>query len=367
MEGVDYSWARPGGAALKNAGKHFAVRYIPYPGHGGKGINQAELDDLRAHGLAVAMVFESYAKRPLEGFGAGVADAQESQRQLESLGMGSLPCYFAVDWDATEAQQAVIDEYLRGAASVLGLERVGVYAGYWIIKRCFENKTATYLWQTYAWSGGNVHPEIHLYQYLNGQDLNGAVDFNKSMKENFGQLPATVSTNPPVQQTVNPPADGTYVVVANDNLTKIAAKFGTSVDNLVAINGIQDRNLIRVGQVLRISGATPAPVSQVGGRYTVKPNDNLTKIGEQFGVSVDALVQANGIADRNLIRVGQVLVIPGSGAAPAPAAVRSHTVKSGETLSGIASQFGTTWQVLKAFNGIVDENKIYPNQVIRIP
>lgn len=367
IEGVDYSWARPGGKTLKDAGKQFAVRYIPYPGHGGKGLDAGELADLRANGLSVAMVFESYVSRVKEGFGAGAADATESVKQLANLGLGNIPVYFAVDWDTTEGDQVVIDDYLKGAASVLGLSRVGVYGSYYVCKRCRDNKTATYLWQTYAWSGGQVLDGIHLYQYRNGQNLNGAVDFTRALQDNYGQVSGGQVVNPTPQPLPAIPTSGTYTVKSGDTLSGIASRFNTTYQNLAAINGIADPNKIFPGQVLRISAATPAPAPVAGGRYVVKPGDTLGAISVAKGVSIADLVKANNISNPNLIYAGQVLVIPGSGASPAPTQGRSYTVTSGDTLSGIASKFGTTYQTLAAYNGIQDPNKIYPGQVIRIP
>lgn len=45
---------------------------------------------------------------------------------------------------------------------------------------------------------------------------------------------------------------------------------------------------------------------------------------------------------------------------------RTYTVRAGDTLSAIASKYGTTWQHLQQINGIADANKIYPGQVLRI-
>lgn len=187
--GVDYSWARPGGQAIREAGFTFAMRYCPYPGDGGKGLTRGELDDLHANGVAVGLVFESTANRALGGRIAGLRDGSAVVEACEQLGWPDYePVYFAVDFDATEEQQPAIDEYLRGAAVPLGLPLVGVYGGYHVVKRCWENGTAKWLWQTYAWSGGLVHPEVHVYQYLNGQTLNGAaVDYNEARKADFGQ------------------------------------------------------------------------------------------------------------------------------------------------------------------------------------
>jgi murein DD-endopeptidase MepM/ murein hydrolase activator NlpD len=57
----------------------------------------------------------------------------------------------------------------------------------------------------------------------------------------------------PVPKPAPTPATATYTVVAGDNLTKIAKRYGTTVKALVALNGIKNANLIHVGQVLKIS------------------------------------------------------------------------------------------------------------------
>jgi len=59
------------------------------------------------------------------------------------------------------------------------------------------------------------------------------------------------------------------------------------------------------------SSNTPAPSSSSGRRtYTVQRGDTLSKIARQFGTTVDAIVRANNIKDRNKIYVGQKLIIP---------------------------------------------------------
>jgi len=370
LEGVDYSWARPGGATLKAAGKHFAVRYLYPDGQGGKGLDASELADLTANGVEVPVVYESYAARAKEGRAAGQSDAKTAQAALVALGLPSgMPIYFAVDYDAPEGDQGVIDEYLRGCADVIGLDRVGVYAGYWVIKRCKENNTAKWLWQTYAWSGGNVHPDIHLYQYRNGQDLNGAVDFCRALKDNYGQPSAFGAAKPP-QPTPEQPAapQGTYTVRSGDTLSGIASRYGTTYQMLAAINGISDPNKIYPGQVLRLSGAvSTAPAGGGAGTYTVVGGDTLSGIAQRYNTTWQALQAMNGLANPNLINVGQVLKVPGSGAAaPAPSPQKTYTVQSGDSLSGIAAKFGTSWQRLQQLNAIPNANLIYPGQVLKI-
>lgn len=367
-EGIDYSWARPGGRAIKNAGKQFVVRYLYPDGEGGKGLDASELADLVNNGLEICLVFESYISRPKEGRAAGAADARTSQAEISRLGLpANSPVYFAVDWDASAADQVAIDEYLQGCADVIGHDRVGIYGSADVMTRTMQSGTAKWFWQTYAWSRGRVQEGIHLYQYLNGQNLNGAVDYNRTSLDNYGQVSKAGQIAPSVP-TPSQPAQpgGTYTVRSGDTLSGIAARYGTTVAALAAANGIANPNLIYVGQVIRVGGGSaPAPApAPAGGTYKVVAGDTLSSIAQRYGTNYQTLAAMNGIADPNRIYAGQVLKVPGGGAA-APQA-QTYTVKSGDTLSGIASKYGTSWQRLQQLNGIADPNRIYPGQVLRV-
>jgi hypothetical protein len=99
IEGVDFSYDRPGGAALAAAGKHFVVRYIT--GAGGKALTAAEISDYHAHGISIALVFESTRGRVLGGRPAGIADATQAVAACTALHIpSSTRIYFAVDFDA---------------------------------------------------------------------------------------------------------------------------------------------------------------------------------------------------------------------------------------------------------------------------
>ncbi len=190
IEGFDYT-DYPGAAAIRTAGRTFVCRYIPY-NNVSKGLTKTELADLLAHKIAVVFVFEMFAGDAVgEGGRTGTADAQLALAGMRSLGVpDTVPIYFAVDIDARPEQQVQIDSYLRAAGSILGPQRIGVYGGYWVIQRCATNRSAIWYWQTYAWSGGNVSSAAHIYQYWNGQTLNGkSVDYNRALKPDFGQYP----------------------------------------------------------------------------------------------------------------------------------------------------------------------------------
>lgn len=376
-EGVDYSWARPGGRALRDAGKSFVIRYL-YPTE--KGLRNEEIADLKRYGIDIALVYEGSAGDMKQGRNRGIQDAKFAQDELDGLDLpSSLPIYFAADWDASPGEQAVIDAYLEGAASVIGAGRVGIYGSYWVCKRCKENGTARWLWQTYAWSGGNVLDGIHVLQYRNGQNLNGAVDFCRAYQADFGQHESGVihggsgtgiGGGISVPAEVDPPksdAKGTYTVRSGDTLSGIAGQFGLSWQDLYALNkGVigSDPNLLHVGTVLKLSGSAPAPAPKpAASTYTVKSGDTLSGIASKYGTTWQALAKLNGLSNPNVIYPGQKLKVSGSAA---PAKARTYTVKAGDNLSAIASKYGTSWQALAKLNSIDNPDRIYPGQVLRL-
>ncbi|WP_116999137.1 LysM peptidoglycan-binding domain-containing protein, partial [Desertimonas flava] len=97
-----------------------------------------------------------------------------------------------------------------------------------------------------------------------------------------------------------------------------------SVAAIVAANHLPNANLIRVGQILIIptAGTTPTtpppttpppttpPPTTTPVRYTVQSGDTLYRIALRYGTSVAAIVAANHLPNANLIRVGQILIIP---------------------------------------------------------
>ena len=202
------------------------------------------------------------------------------------------------------------------------------------------------------------------------------------------------ATPAPAPAPAAPAAATTYTVIARDTLSGIASRFGTTTRNLMSLNGITNANLLRIGQVLTIAGgaATPAPATPAPApaspapaapaapsasgtsSYTVVARDTLSGIASRFGTTTRNLMSLNAITNANAIRIGQVLTVSGTAAAPAaatPSAAPSasgttYTVAAGDSLSGIASRFGTTTRNLMALNGITNANLIRIGQVIKL-
>jgi hypothetical protein len=187
-EGIDYAWHHALNVdAFRRAGKTFVVRYLSNDST--KNLNTSEAHLLSDAGFDLVVVWESTAKRALAGRSAGAADAKKAARQAKECGMpGRRPIYFGVDFDATDADKPRIANYLRGAASVIGLRRVGVYGGYWVIKYCFDHAVVTFGWQTYAWSGHHRDQRAQLYQHKNGVHIGGVeCDLDTAYAADFGQ------------------------------------------------------------------------------------------------------------------------------------------------------------------------------------
>ncbi|HET7719082.1 MAG TPA: LysM peptidoglycan-binding domain-containing protein, partial [Acidimicrobiales bacterium] len=165
-------------------------------------------------------------------------------------------------------------------------------------------------------------------------------------------------------------ADGEHRVQRGDTLSEIAAANGTTVRALAAANGLSNADRIVIGQVLVIpSGpAAAAPATVV---HVVAPGETLSGIAGRYGTTSSAIAGTNGIANRNLVRIGQRLTIPsggggaGSGGGGAAAAT-VHTVTRGETLASIAARYGTSVGALVNANGISNPNLVRIGQQLTV-
>ncbi len=180
-----------------------------------------------------------------------------------------------------------------------------------------------------------------------------------------------------------------HVVRSGDSLHTIARRYGSSVDEIRQANGLRG-SLIHPGQELVVPrygvqmAATDGREYAVTGEgiYVVRRGDTLWDIARGLGLSVDSLRAANGLSTGAVIRPGQSLRLPGKGgSAPAAAGAArasaasaretasdaaSYVVRSGDTLSGIASRHRTSVAALKELNGLTS-SRIRPGDLLLIP
>ena len=110
----------------------------------------------------------------------------------------------------------------------------------------------------------------------------------------------------------------TYTIKSGDTLGSIATKYGVTVANLQSWNNIQNVNKIAIGQKLNIkinsktaikakTNAKKKSSTKSGKTYIVKSGDTLSDIATKYGVTVSKLESWNKISDPNKIKVGQKL------------------------------------------------------------
>jgi LysM repeat protein len=178
---------------------------------------------------------------------------------------------------------------------------------------------------------------------------------------------ATRTVAPQPTATASPSGcTANYTVHFGDTLSAIARRFGVTVAALTAANGIANPNWIRVGQVLCIPGGGTPPPPPPSCTYIVKAGDTLFGIAIRYGTTVQTLARLNGILNPSWIRSGQRLVVPGC-TTPPPPQQHCYVVQRGDTLSSIALRFHTTVIALVVANNLPNANVIFAGQTLRIP
>jgi membrane-bound lytic murein transglycosylase D len=180
-----------------------------------------------------------------------------------------------------------------------------------------------------------------------------------------------------------------HKVNKGETLGRIAQQYRTSVAQLQKANNLNG-HMIRIGQVLKVpprEESRPGPISVAVGEskptltraqtvaarseaegavHIVGKGDTLSSIARRYNVSQDSLRRANQL-NSALIRVGQRLDIPQSGARPASRGYRQHQVASGQTLSSIARRYDVSINDLRDANGLGSSNLIKVGQTLRVP
>lgn len=198
---------------------------------------------------------------------------------------------------------------------------------------------------------------------------------------------STVSTSTSTSSSAASSAatTNTYTVQSGDTLSGIANKFNTTYTKLAQINNISNPNLIRVGQVLTVASSTntaksatsqsttASSAATTSTTYTVKSGDTLSGIATKFNTSYTKLAQINNISNPNLIRVGQQLQISTTSSTSQTTTVTktsssngTYTVQAGDSLSKIAAYHGMSWRTIASKNNIASPYTIFPGQQLSL-
>jgi LysM repeat protein len=160
-----------------------------------------------------------------------------------------------------------------------------------------------------------------------------------------------------------------YTVISGDTLWKIAAKFNTTINEIVNLNNLDPNKYLYIGQKLKVPASDspePAPQPVI---YTVQSGDTLWKIAQKFGTTIDAIVKANNLDQTKYLYIGQKITIPSEPTTPEPPVIQPviHTVVSGDTLWKISVKYGTTIDAIVKANNLDPAKYLYIGQKITIP
>lgn len=203
-----------------------------------------------------------------------------------------------------------------------------------------------------------------------------------------GVIPAaSVSTSlPSSMRPAQPSAPAEYTIARGDTISGIAGRYGLDTYEVLKLNNLQPNTVIYPGQRIKLTGSasapaapakqeSPAPATAGGSVYTVKSGDTLGAIAARHGVKLSEVLSWNGLNMSSIIYPGQKIKIgSGQSAAPAPAPATtpaansgSYTVKSGDTLSGIAAKHGVKLSDILSANKLTMTSMIYPGNKLVIP
>jgi len=173
------------------------------------------------------------------------------------------------------------------------------------------------------------------------------------------------------QSTSSPSAENKkvtfYTVKKGETLSDIALKFGTTPNQIKALNGLKNPNYIKKGQRLKVF-ATNTSAGRVFVEHKVKKGENLSYLAEKHGVSVSAIMEANGLSNKHRIKAGEYLLIPsGRPGKSTTEEITLYTVKKGDTISDLAMKFRTSPLRIKKINGLRNVHYIKPGQKLKIP
>jgi len=156
-----------------------------------------------------------------------------------------------------------------------------------------------------------------------------------------------------------------YTVRSGDTACGIAAAFRTNCSELIALNGLSSKAVIRAGQKLQVPPAgRPRSMVAQRGAYVVRPGDSVCAVAQRFGTDCDDLLAANGLHRGSVLAVGSQLLIPGTLKRPPGG---RYTVGKGDSVCSIANRHGIDCNALLTANGLASGELIHPGQTLTIP
>jgi len=218
-----------------------------------------------------------------------------------------------------------------------------------------------------------------------GQEMKIPLHKNAVAETNIINQPVIDKKNNDINNNIIQPENTepiVYTVKAGDSLWNISRKYGVSVEVIISVNNLKDKDLLSLGQKLEIPG--------IGGgisdsnqkqeptivNYTVVKGDTLWSISQRYDVKMNSIISTNNLKEISRLSIGQKLKLPITNMdiakaegydQEAAAEEIIYYVKKGESLWSISREYNVKLEAIIAANSITDASKISAGQQLRIP
>ena len=291
-------------------------------------------------------------------YGARASAGVQAIRERADLLLGSPDGELGLDPLAVQATKRSASQWItRYATHLVILVVVGALAAFGGLK-AFTAQSA----YTHSLSATQAYTGTDLIQGDNSNDGSADIDaqnFQLAMPRTelntAGQASGSASKQVVTKDVTR------YTVVKGDTIGSIAARFDVLPETVMGSNGIFDsQEALAPGRVLVVP-----PVD--GMYYVAGKSDTIDSVAHRFQVdpSVIAGYAPNKIGADGALKEGQALVVPG-GMMPPRETVLTYTVRSGDTLRGIAARFGVDVPTMVNSNKIPDPDNLQPGSQLRV-
>jgi len=214
VKGFDFAWTKPTPQQVKDAGGEFIAGYFSTDIT--KNLNRNNIPPYLEAGLGVVTVWETAARRALQGASAGAWDIHQAESDRVASGLPNDHVHYLAD--DTDSTWEAVAPYFHAAAGTVGIDRIGVYGGFNVIEGAYA-AGFRYLWQTDAWSNGKLSKHALLYQ--DGKTMwGGSADEDIAYAADFGQSPKPVTPTKPVPPVIHKETDLILVEVNKTEVPK---------------------------------------------------------------------------------------------------------------------------------------------------
>ena len=162
--------------------------------------------------------------------------------------------------------------------------------------------------------------------------------------------------------------DKLHTVSEGETLSGIAIKYGVDQKDIIILNDIKSSNYLYLGQILKLPSNYDAAKENPAKFHKVVHGDTLSKISMQYKKSQKELIEINNISNINVLELGQIIKLSGASSSimssdgikkiEFKSQKKYHVISSGETLSTIAKAYKIPLKQLISINNTIDPNNL---------